>query len=254
MPHRGSLRRHAAPYRAWLCLGAAGCLAACLSNSTAMERVPMIPSRGRRGLLLAASSVAVVQPARGFKPSDIASTYAGSDATQAAFAGAQTERKELQEALYLISRVQEATAQEERLVSTGKFKDVQRNKIKLALNMMENNYRLSDQIVTAAAYVEPKSSVIAASEIGKEAVDALMTAQDYFAKDLKVAALSDDQRKFLVTAMKTCRSKLDSFLAYLPSGEVSVARRRVEQENAKNLQEYVGESGGIINPVPLPWQ
>lgn len=163
--------------------------------------------------------------------------------------------RKLQESLYWISRVQEATAQEERLVSTGKFKDMQRNNIKMALNMMLENYRLADNIVVASGYVTPQDSVIRASQAGGEAVEVLQTAQEYFAKELKVTGLTEEQRKFIVDAMKATRAKLDGFLNYMPAEAVQAARKQVEDENALNIKEYVGESsGGIINPIVLPWK
>lgn len=161
---------------------------------------------------------------------------------------------ELEQAVYLISRVQEATVQQERLVTTGKFKDVQRNSITTALNMMLDNYKLADQVVAASGYVEPKASIMQASQVGNEAVDALETAKEYFGTPLKVSGLSEEQRKFLKQAMQACRDKLDRFLAYIPEDVVNKARKRVEDENALNLAEYVGEEGGILNPVVLPWK
>jgi len=124
----------------------------------------------------------------------------------------------------------------------------------MALTMMMDNYRLSDQIVTAAGYIEPSTKVLPASQIGNEAVDALVVANEYFAKELKATKLTEEQRKFLVTALTSCRQKLDDFLAYLPSEVVEKARRQVEEENALNAKEFVGEDGGIVNPVTLPWK
>ncbi|CAJ1416619.1 unnamed protein product [Effrenium voratum] len=164
---------------------------------------------------------------------------------------------ELENALYLISRVQEASVQQERLVTTGKFKDVQRNSITMALNMMLDNYRLGDQIVTASGYVEPKERVVQASQVGQEAVDVLETAKEYFGTPLKVSGLSDDQRKFIIQAMQACREKLDRFLVsqlhqgtFLPEEVLRKARKRVEDErlgawgNELNMKEYVGEVEG----------
>ncbi|CAE7862828.1 Chc [Symbiodinium microadriaticum] len=91
-----------------------------------------------------------------------------------------------------------------------------------------------------------------ASQVGNEAVDALETAKEYFGTPLKVSGLSEEQRKFLKQAMQACRDKLDRFLAYIPEDVVNKARKRVEDENALNLAEYVGEEGGILNPVVLP--
>lgn len=164
-----------------------------------------------------------------------------------------SDPKRLQNSIYLISRVQEATAQQERLVSTGKFKDAQRNNIKMALKMMLDNYQLGDQIVIASGYLDP-DKIIKASQAGNEAIDTLQTAQEYFAKDLKVAGLTDEQRTFIVQAMQSTRSKLDGFLAYLPEDVVQKARRQVEEENELNMKEFVGQDGGITNPVKLPWK
>jgi len=162
----------------------------------------------------------------------------------------------LQEAIYMMSRVQEATVQEERLVASGKFKDMQRNSIKMALNMMIDNYRLGDQVIAASPWVEPKTQVVEASQYGNDAVELLQTAKEYFATDLKVSKLTNDQRVFLTTAMATTREKLDKFLTYLPADKIRAARKRVEDENAKNLKEYIGPDGQttMINPVKLPWQ
>eukprot|EP00930_Biecheleria_cincta_P101736 TRINITY_DN93389_c0_g1_i1.p1 TRINITY_DN93389_c0_g1~~TRINITY_DN93389_c0_g1_i1.p1 ORF type:complete len:277 (+),score=60.85 TRINITY_DN93389_c0_g1_i1:58-831(+) len=162
--------------------------------------------------------------------------------------------KKLEEALYLISRVQEATVQQERLVTTGKFKDVQRNSITMALNMMLNNYALADQVVIASAYVN-KDRMMQASAIGNEAVDALETAKEYFGTPLKVSGLSTEQRNFIVQAMQSCRQKLDKFVVFVPQDSLQLARKRVETENELNLKEFVGENGaGISNPVTLPWK
>lgn len=158
----------------------------------------------------------------------------------------------LKEAIYFISRVQEATAQQERLVSTGKFKDTQRNNIKMALNMMLDNYKLNDRIVAASAFI-PQANLIKANQKGTEAVETLQTAQEYFAKELKVSGLSDEQRTFVLDAMQATRSKLDDFLTFLPASTVDAARKQVEDENDANMREYAGE-GAIINPIKLPWK
>lgn len=190
--------------------------------------------------------------AAGFSPSDLGMAEAGSSLQ--ALVQRVESTNELENAIYLISRVQEATVQQERLVTTGKFKDVQRNSITMALNMMLDNYRLADQVVTASGYVEPKTNLMKASQVGNEAVDVLETAKEYFGQPLKVSGLSDEQRKFIIQAMQACRSKLDSFLVYVPEDVLQKARKRIEDENELNRQEYVGEDGGILNPVTLPWK
>lgn len=230
----------------------------CTRWSHAVSHSFASPSAGRREFLTGAGLAGLLAEApqvsaKGFQPSDI--TGAAPEASPSTFQGRVADPDKLQEALYLISRVQEATAQQERLVTTGKFKDVQRNNIRKAINMMLDNYRLGDQIVAASAYVEPNTNVMKASGAGNEAIDTLETAKEYFSKDLKVAALTDEQRKFIVQAMQTTRLKLDNFLGFFSSDTVRTARKRVEDENAKNMAEFVGENGtSIINPVSLPWK
>lgn len=171
-----------------------------------------------------------------------------------------SEDEKLQEALILISRVQEATAQEERLVTTGKFKDLQRNSIKMALNMMLDNYQLNDQIVLASGWAS-SSDVQKCKQSGDEAVETLQTVLEYFSKDLKVNTLSDQQRKFMQDAMKSCRTKLETFLTYMPPDKVKAARKVIEDENEVVIREYKefkakdGDmDNAIINPVREPWK
>ncbi|CAK9103247.1 unnamed protein product [Durusdinium trenchii] len=215
-------------------------------------RAWLAPEPPRRQMLLLPGLLGAPLPAGavGFSPADIGMAEAP--------APAQVQRvedvDELEKALYLISRVQEATVQQERLVSTGKFKDVQRNSITMALNMMMDNYRLADQVVTAAGYVEPKENIVKASQVGNDAVEVLETAKEYFGQPLKVSGLTDEQRKFIIEAMQACRTKLDNFLVYVPEDVLQKARKRVEDENELNRQEYAGEDGGILNPVTLPWK
>jgi len=212
--------------------------------------------RGTRRSLLVGIPGSALLPAQlaqaaGFSPADLGSEVGTIGQTPVQRV---EDVNELEEALYLISRVQEATVQQERLVTTGKFKDVQRNSITMALNMMLDNYKLSDQIVAASGYVEPKDNIMKASQVGNEAVDALETAKEYFGTPLKVSGLSDEQRKFIVQAMQACRDKLDRFLVYVPEESLKKARQRVEDENDLNRKEYVGEDGGILNPVVVPWK
>ena len=61
------------------------------------------------------------------------------------------------ESLLLILRVKEAAAQEIRLIKTGKFKDLQRNSIKLAVNLMLNNYQLLENVNKASVLAKGRS-------------------------------------------------------------------------------------------------
>jgi hypothetical protein len=191
-----------------------------------------------------------------FSPADVGQSTAGIVKDEVTLPTVDKSEETLQEALYYVSRVQEATVQQERLVSTGKFKDTQRNNIRMALKMMLDNYKLSDNIVTASAYASPQDRVMKASEAGKEAIDVLETTRDYFAKELKVSGLTDEQRKFVVQAMQATRTKLDGFLNYMPGDVVVKSRQQVERENDLNMKEFVTADGDktIINPVTLPWK
>jgi hypothetical protein len=86
----------------------------------------------------------------------------------------------LEKLLYSILRVKEATVQESRLIQSGKFKDVQRANVKLAVKFMLNNYRLSDVVIAASAYIDDNNRRLAASDAGQAAVQNLYTILEYF--------------------------------------------------------------------------
>lgn len=108
-------------------------------------------------------------------------------------------RQPLDELLYRIVRVQEATQQEARLIKTGKFKDTQRANIKLAVRFMIENYRLNDAFVAASTYLEQAPSGnrrLEASQVGQSAVQNLYTILEYFdsadVENLKVRVNEND--------------------------------------------------------------
>jgi hypothetical protein len=87
----------------------------------------------------------------------------------------------LEELLYRILRVREATQQETRLIRTGKFKDVQRANVKLAIKFMIENYRLADAFVQSSTYLEGGSARrVEAGQVGQGAVQSLYTILEYF--------------------------------------------------------------------------
>lgn len=86
----------------------------------------------------------------------------------------------LESYLYTILRVKEATIQESRLISSGKFKDAARGNVKLAVKFMLNNYRLSDVVISASAYIQDNNRRLAASDAGQAAVQNLYTILEYF--------------------------------------------------------------------------
>jgi hypothetical protein len=82
--------------------------------------------------------------------------------------------------LYKIIRVREATQQERRLITTGKFKDKARQNVKLAVRFMIQNYELSDCVVGASAYLQGNSAQMRAIDSGQAAVQNLQTILEYF--------------------------------------------------------------------------
>jgi hypothetical protein len=90
------------------------------------------------------------------------------------------QRVSLEQNLYSILRVREATQQESRLIKSGKFKDVQRANVKLAIKFMIENYRLGDAFVAASSYLDGNERRVAAVEVGQSAVQDLYTILEYF--------------------------------------------------------------------------
>lgn len=86
----------------------------------------------------------------------------------------------LENLLYTVIRVREATLQEARLIQTGKFKDAQRANVKLAIRFMLNNYRLSDTLVAASTRLDNSDQRLAAADIGNSIVETLYTILEYF--------------------------------------------------------------------------
>ena len=87
-------------------------------------------------------------------------------------------RPTLESYLYRVLRAREATTQERRLITTGKFQDVQRTNVKLAVGFIVANYRLGDAVNGAAAYLSSRQ--MAAVDAGQAAVQNLQTILEYF--------------------------------------------------------------------------
>ena len=123
----------------------------------------------------------------------ILSTVAGASCLSPLPAWA-AQRQSLDEVLYRILRVKEAVQQETRLIKSGKFKDVQRANVKLAVKFMINNYRLNDAFVTASAYLESNDRRLEAGQVGQAVVQNLYTILEYFdssdVQNIKVSLLS----------------------------------------------------------------
>lgn len=167
------------------------------------------------------------------------------------YAEGQAEARDCNEAIYLVLRVQEATQQEERLVKSGKFKDLQRANVKFAVNLMLTNYQFLSSVNQASTL---SAKAYEASMVGREAVEALQQILEYFdsaQRSLQVETLSGEKLEFVLKALQTANAKCDKFLTLLPGQEVDRARRVVEQENNLNLQEYEQANPGesYLNPA-----
>ena len=159
------------------------------------------------------------------------------------------------DSLLLILRVKEAAAQETRLIKSGKFKDLQRNSIKLAIALMLDNYQLLDNINKAARFAGGSRSQEAYS-VGQGAVEALQSVLEYFdssSSSLKVDTISSEKQAFVVRALDVASQRIDQFLGYLPPEQVATAVAFIDYENELNLREYAQANPGqgtYLNPKP----
>lgn len=173
--------------------------------------------------------------------------------SQPAFA-ASTKRKTLDECLYSIMRVREATFQESRLINSGKFKDVQRANVKLAVKFILNNYRLSDTFIAAAAYLDNNSQRVSAGEVGQGAVQDLQTILEYFdssdVQNIKVGASDTGKERLVLQGLDSTRNNIDGFLSYFPEQKVQEARKKILAENELNYKEWDPALGDIVNLPP----
>ena len=159
------------------------------------------------------------------------------------------------DSLLLILRVKEAAAQETRLIKSGKFRDLQRNSIKLAISLMLDNYQLLDNVNKCARLAGGSRSQEAFS-VGQSAVEALQSVLEYFdssSSSLKVDTISSEKQAFVVRALDVASQRLDQFLAYLPPEQVATAVAFIDYENELNLREYAQANPGqgtYLNPKP----
>mmetsp|Transcript_12715 Transcript_12715/g.16601 ORF Transcript_12715/g.16601 Transcript_12715/m.16601 type:complete len:260 (+) Transcript_12715:251-1030(+) len=164
-----------------------------------------------------------------------------------------SDSEKLAEALYSIIRVREATQQETRLIKSGKFKDVQRANVKLAVKFMIQNYRFNDNLIVAASFLEnPKR--VQASEVGQSAVQDLYTILEYFdasdIQNLKVGTYDSMAGKepLVLNGLEATKIQVDKFLSFFPKTDVDAAKQRVVDENMLNEKEYdVANLGSIGN-------
>lgn len=112
--------------------------------------------------ILTASSSSIVNPSAAFAANE-----------------GEEEERSVQTPLYPILRVREAMEQETRLIKSGKFKDVQRANVKLAVKFMVDNYRLNDNFIAASAFLSGDRK-IKAVDTGSNVVQNLYTILEYF--------------------------------------------------------------------------
>ena len=168
--------------------------------------------------------------------------------------GYEPDSDPLRESLYLMSRVQEATVQQERFVRKATDQQALKNKMKLTLLLIEKNYKLVDQITFASTSV-PSEHLVEATEAGNEAAEELQSAIDYVRGDLKSGPLEQKQKDFIIGSLQNARESLFVFLDFMPQQKLEEARKRVEEENKANIEEFDGDDdAGVYNPVVLPWK
>lgn len=158
--------------------------------------------------------------------------------------------------LYKIIRVREATQQEQRLIKSGKFKDMQRANVKLAVKFMVQNYRLSDSVVGASTFLSGgNSQQMRAIDTGQMAVQNLVTILEYFdtsdVENIKVGKNSmNGKEEIVLKGLEATQIKLDEFLSFFDDAIVERVSAQVLEENKLNVEEFDKSLGDIINLVP----
>lgn len=166
-------------------------------------------------------------------------------------------QKTVQTPLYYILRVREATEQETRLIKSGKFKDVQRANVKLAVKFMVDNYRLNDNFIAASAFLTGDRR-IKAGDIGQSVVQNLYTILEYFdasdVENIKVGSTGLGGKEVIVlNGLQAARKGIDDFVGLFPKEDVMAVIAKIEEENAVNEKEFdkeLNQGSGILNPKP----
>lgn len=171
--------------------------------------------------------------------------------------GTKTDVKTVQTPLYYILRVREATEQETRLIKSGKFKDVQRANVKLAVKFMVDNYRLNDNFIAASAFLTGDRR-IKAGDIGQTVVQNLYTILEYFdssdVENIKVGSTGLGGKETIVlNGLQAAKKGIDDFVSFFPKEDVMAVVARIEEENLLNEREFdkeLNQGSGILNPKP----
>jgi hypothetical protein len=152
-------------------------------------------------------------------------------------------------------RVREATIQERRLIKSGKFKDMQRANVKLAVKFMVQNYRLSDSVVGASGFLKGNAQQMRAIDSGQVAVQNLQTILEYFdssdVENIKVGKNNmAGKEEIVVKGLEATQVQLDEFLSYFDQDIVTRVKDQVQEENDLNVKEFDKSLGDIINLPP----
>ncbi len=67
---------------------------------------------------------------------------------------------------------------------------------------------------------------------------------DHVNQDLQSGPLTPEQKDYLTSNLQECRDELFGFLRYMPPDKLEAARRRVEEENVKNREEFDSKNLG----------
>ena len=192
--------------------------------------------------VIAASSLATVLG------SPIAAVAADEDAAKSP----SSKRLPLENYIYNILRVREATEQETRIINSKTFKDSQRANVKLAVKFILNNYKLSDSVIAASSYLSGTAK-FNASSAGQSAVQSLYTIIEYFdsqdVENIKVDALAGKEA-IVTKGLESVRRDIDEFLSYFPQDVLDQQKAKVMEENELNFKEFDPELGSILNPNP----
>ncbi|GMI06008.1 hypothetical protein TrVE_jg12786 [Triparma verrucosa] len=177
------------------------------------------------------------------------------------------------EALLLLLRAQESTAQELNLLKTGKYKNFQRANVKLAVRYILRNYGLT----TNFAKLSGTSSKL--STLSSSIVSNLNTILEYFddrnTDSLKIAPpklsssplsalkadefpmpenpdLDNSKKKVVINGLSKTVELFDEYFGALEDQDMlAKAKQQVADENEKNKQEYAEfVKTDIINIVP----
>lgn len=143
------------------------------------------------------------------------------------------------------------------MIISGKFKDMQRANVKLAVKFMVQNYRLSDSVVGASTFLSGgNSQQMSAIDTGQMAVQNLQTILEYFdssdVQNIKVGSNSmSGKEEIVVKGLEATRIKLDEFLSFFDEATVTRVKNQVQNENDLNILEFDKSLGDIINLKPI---